>query len=425
MTVSAQTPDVGEASESLPVNYKGERLEIGFNPQFLQDGLEGVGGGRAAPEADQSAAAGSDRGGRAAATGRRAVPLPDHAGAPQRLSRQRLPCASPASTLRDFRNYERASIDLSPGLTVVQGPSAPARRICSRRSTSAASVGRAGRRTSASWCASAAAATQVELTTGNGGPRTSSRWRSSRGGRRCSSVDGARERSTCRRGRRPLVCVFMPDRLELVKGPARLRRAHLDALVAALWPAAAARPAAYATALAQRNALLCAVRAGSAARDVAASWDHELARHGDRADGRPTAAIELLASPFSARAGELGLRRRGVDRLPAALASRRRAGELEQELRERLDSDLERGFTTHGPHRDDFSLQAGGARPAPVRLAGPAAAGLLALLLAERDALERVTRRAARAAARRRPERARPRPPRAAARAARSSRARR
>jgi DNA polymerase-3 subunit beta len=41
-TISAQTPDVGEASESLPLNYSGEPLEIGFNPQFLLDGLEGV-----------------------------------------------------------------------------------------------------------------------------------------------------------------------------------------------------------------------------------------------------------------------------------------------------------------------------------------------------------------------------------------------
>jgi DNA polymerase-3 subunit beta len=42
--VSAQTPDVGEAAEALPVNYRGEPLEIGFNPQFLQDGLDGVQG---------------------------------------------------------------------------------------------------------------------------------------------------------------------------------------------------------------------------------------------------------------------------------------------------------------------------------------------------------------------------------------------
>jgi DNA polymerase III subunit beta len=40
LEVSAQTPDVGRASESLPVPFKGEPLEIGFNPEFLRDGLE-------------------------------------------------------------------------------------------------------------------------------------------------------------------------------------------------------------------------------------------------------------------------------------------------------------------------------------------------------------------------------------------------
>jgi DNA polymerase-3 subunit beta len=42
LTVSAQTPDVGEARESLPVGFQGESLEIGFNPEFLRDGLEAV-----------------------------------------------------------------------------------------------------------------------------------------------------------------------------------------------------------------------------------------------------------------------------------------------------------------------------------------------------------------------------------------------
>jgi DNA polymerase III subunit beta len=40
LEVSAQTPDVGEARESVPVPFKGEPLEIGFNPEFLRDGLE-------------------------------------------------------------------------------------------------------------------------------------------------------------------------------------------------------------------------------------------------------------------------------------------------------------------------------------------------------------------------------------------------
>jgi len=42
LTVSARTPDVGEARESLPVPFQGEPLEIGFNPEFLRDGLEAV-----------------------------------------------------------------------------------------------------------------------------------------------------------------------------------------------------------------------------------------------------------------------------------------------------------------------------------------------------------------------------------------------
>ena len=43
--MSARTPDVGEARETLPVPFQGEALEIGFNPEFLRDGLESVEGG--------------------------------------------------------------------------------------------------------------------------------------------------------------------------------------------------------------------------------------------------------------------------------------------------------------------------------------------------------------------------------------------
>jgi DNA polymerase III subunit beta len=42
LTISAQTQDVGEARESLPVEFGGEPLEIGFNAEFLRDGVESV-----------------------------------------------------------------------------------------------------------------------------------------------------------------------------------------------------------------------------------------------------------------------------------------------------------------------------------------------------------------------------------------------
>ena len=40
--MSAQTQDIGEAKESLPVPFTGDPLEIGFNPEFLRDGLDSV-----------------------------------------------------------------------------------------------------------------------------------------------------------------------------------------------------------------------------------------------------------------------------------------------------------------------------------------------------------------------------------------------
>src|SRR5918992_450476 len=44
LTVSAQTQDLGEAHESMPVPFSGEPLEIGFNPDFLREGIESIEG---------------------------------------------------------------------------------------------------------------------------------------------------------------------------------------------------------------------------------------------------------------------------------------------------------------------------------------------------------------------------------------------
>ncbi|MDQ3873929.1 MAG: DNA polymerase III subunit beta [Actinomycetota bacterium] len=42
LTISAQTQDVGEARESLPIAFAAEPLEIGFNADFLREGIESV-----------------------------------------------------------------------------------------------------------------------------------------------------------------------------------------------------------------------------------------------------------------------------------------------------------------------------------------------------------------------------------------------
>jgi DNA polymerase-3 subunit beta len=44
LTVAAETPDVGDASETMPASFEGDDLEIGFNPEFLKEGIESVEG---------------------------------------------------------------------------------------------------------------------------------------------------------------------------------------------------------------------------------------------------------------------------------------------------------------------------------------------------------------------------------------------
>src|ERR687890_658455 len=85
-------------------------------------------------------------------------------------------------------------------------------------------------------------------------------------------VDGAAVTGPAGAEVRPLVSVFMPDRLDLVKGAPALRRAHLDQLIAALWPSRAANRSAYSRALGQRNALIARIRAGAAAPQLLDPW---------------------------------------------------------------------------------------------------------------------------------------------------------
>jgi DNA polymerase III subunit beta len=42
LTVSAQTQDVGETQETMPAAYSGEEFVIGFNAEFLRDGVDSI-----------------------------------------------------------------------------------------------------------------------------------------------------------------------------------------------------------------------------------------------------------------------------------------------------------------------------------------------------------------------------------------------
>jgi DNA replication and repair protein RecF len=185
---------------------------------------------------------------------------------------------------------------------------------------------------------------------------------------------------------RPLVAVFLPDRLELVKGTPQVRRAHLDQVVAALWPARVANRRRYARALAQRNALLGRIRSGEGSRDSLGAWDAELARHGVALMADREATVAELSTRFADSARDLGLD--GDPELGYRPRSRAAdAAELASELAERIELDLARGFTSHGPHRDDLALRRAGRELRAYGSQGQQRLAVLALLLAERAAI--------------------------------------
>jgi DNA replication and repair protein RecF len=289
-------------------------------------------------------------------------------------------------TLRDFRSYAAAEVQLGEGLTIVSGRNG-AGKTNLLEAVYFACTGRSCRTANERECVRfGAELTRLELRCRDGVEEHELSVGFQPGEAKRMRVDGQTVERLTDVTARPLVSVFLPDRLELVTGAPALRRAHVDQVVAALRPARAATRRAYSAALAQRNALLTAIRAGRAGRSSMPAWDAELARHGVALMADRAAVVEELRPRFAEHAAGLGL----SGEPDVAYRPRSRAGSpeaLAAELAERLDSDIERGFTGHGPHRDELVLRRAGRELRAYGSRGQQRLGLLALLLAEREAL--------------------------------------
>jgi DNA replication and repair protein RecF len=291
-----------------------------------------------------------------------------------------------AATLRDFRCYESAAASLGDGVTVVSGPNGAGKTNlleaiyfgCTGRSCRTSNERELLR------FGAAAARVEVQVEAEDGAHEFTVGF--APGQPKRMRVDGAPTERLLDLPVRPLISVFLPDRLELIKGPPALRRAHLDQFLSALWPARAATRRAYAQALAQRNALIARIRGGQGNRSSLGTWDRQLAQYGLALMEDRAAALAALQAPFT-RVGEaLGLE--GEPSL--AYRPRSRAEDVDglaAELAERVESDLQRGYTGHGPHRDEIATLREGRELRAYGSQGQQRLALLALLLAEREVL--------------------------------------
>ena len=292
-----------------------------------------------------------------------------------------------------FRNLADAAIDLGPGLTVLHGPNGAGKtnvlealffaltgRSCrTRREREMIAFGGELARVEA----------LLEPDDGEHADPIAMLASISSGEARRRLVDGSPAQPSDDH-RRPAISIFMPDRLALVKGPPSPRRAHLDRLAGALWPARAELPREYSRALAQRNNLLARVKRGGSPESLGA-WDRELAERAVPLTEARAAAATELAEPYARAGEELGLAG------GAEIAYRPRVAELDAdgivaELAERREGDVARGFTAFGPHRDEVELSFGGRSLRRYGSQGQQRLGLLALLFAEREALRAARR---------------------------------
>jgi DNA replication and repair protein RecF len=184
-----------------------------------------------------------------------------------------------------------------------------------------------------------------------------------------------------------VVVAFTPDDLALVKGSPDERRRFLDRAVFGRSPAFLGESRDYTRALKARNRLL---REGGSA-EVREAFDAQLARLGARLWRRRLALVEELL-PHAQRAFD------AVGRLPVPLQLRYRPlgvqidlsmpeSALEQVLLEALEqklpTDVDRKFTSVGPHADDLALSLGDRAARLYASQGQQRATVLALKIGE------------------------------------------
>jgi DNA replication and repair protein RecF len=213
---------------------------------------------------------------------------------------------------------------------------------------------------------------------GAGVPYTTSVTIDRNGGKRIL-VDGSPPASLDELRRLFPVLAFTPDRLAVVKGGPLVRRTYLDRMLGRVQPARASLPSDYASALAQRNAALRRAGAGLSSQDAIEPWTDAVARLGAELDEARAAVVGALAPRFAAFAARLGL--------AEAVLGYTRTEVTVESLAARLARDLERGTTGLGPHLADLELTAGERDLRAYGSQGEQRAAMLALLLAEAEAL--------------------------------------
>ncbi len=184
------------------------------------------------------------------------------------------------------------------------------------------------------------------------------------------------------------VVLFDPNHLQLLHGAPELRRNFLDDLIEQTLTGYGALRRQYRRALAQRNHLL--KRGPAAAREQLFAWDIRLSELGGRLVAERTRLINEFDKTAGKRYSQLANQRQRVKlSYESSCDPLHYSSQLLKRLEHSVELDMARGFTSHGPHRDDLGVSLNGKPAAASASRGETRTLLLALKLLEVELLER------------------------------------
>ena len=192
------------------------------------------------------------------------------------------------------------------------------------------------------------------------------------------------------------VVMFSPEDLELVKGAPAERRRFMDMELSQLRPAYYFMIQRYNTALRERNALLrpeaVKAKAPEQLRRELYVWDEQLASLGADIMKMRAEFIEKLAKIAGALHREISGRREAIFvRYAPDVDVERAGGDAQAALAEALYAnaldDIRKGYTSHGPHRDDIAISLGDSAVRTFGSQGQQRTAALSLKLSELELL--------------------------------------
>ena len=266
--------------------------------------------------------------------------------------------------LEKFRSYERAEVTFQPGLTVLLGPNGQGktnlleavhylaflRSFRTRQIKELVRFGAAGFQLQANLAAGVAGRSGEQLAVSFGRERRLFRNR--------APMDKASEFIN------QFFCVvFVPEDIELIRGPAADRRRFLDMLTGQLDRSYLRDLHAYNLALKSRNTILKQFRQFD--EGSIAAYDQLLARHGTAVISKRRQTVELLTACSGADSarmvnGQLTYEYLpGLPKEPGTPPSDRQEAYVEM-LAHHRSRDLRDRVTTWGPHRDELLVRLNG-----------------------------------------------------------------